>query len=330
MESAAQLIGGIIVVSVFLAGWLACGLFTSRIFKRKKRDPFHGWIVGLVLGPWGVLIAAVLRPQAPEVMRTVQCPHCHAYQDVPAWVTLLDCNQCEHEIEVPPDEKLGTHDRANFAETSGDPKPTEGPMDFMFDPRFRCHYTLGHRAIPDLVAEEGPAFVQRLMTVEGGGFLAEVWRRLATEGGFDPALREEDFSVLGPMQDRKLCLVSDGDRRWAVVFLKMPEVMAPGESEVGTFVWDINAGTVRYFTLEVPMFPAGSVDRLRILCEWSKGNHINYGPVAAADYAQLRDLVLQVVMSGGQAALISSSPSTTDMDAGTAPATDGSPGRPTP
>ena len=328
MESAAQLFGGIIVVSVFLAGWWACGLFTSRIFKRKNRDPFHGWIVGLVLGLGGVLIAAVLRPRAPEVMRTVHCPHCRAYQDVPAWVTLLDCNQCEHEIEVPPDEELGAWDRANFAEMSGDPKPTEGPMDFMSDPRFQCLYTLAHRAIPDLVEEEGTAFVQRLMMVEFGGFLADVWRRLATEGGFDPALREEDFSVVGPKQDPKLCLVADGDRRWAVVFLKMPEVMAPGESEVGTFVWDINAGTVRYFTLEVP-FPAGSVGPLRILCEWSNGNHINYGPVAAADYAQLRDMVLQVVMSGGQAAPSDSSPSTTDMDAGTAPATDGSPG-PTP
>lgn len=169
-------------------------------------------------------------------------------------------------------------------------------MDFMNDPRHQLHYALGHQVIPNLVEEEGTAFVLRLMA-EGGGFLAEGWRHIATDGGFDPGLREQDFSVIGPTQDEDLCLVADGDRRWAVVFLMMPEVMAPLESEVGTLVWEINDGTVRYFTLEVGMSFDGTVGPGRVLCEWQDGNHLNFGDVDVADYAQLRDAVLNVVMA---------------------------------
>ena len=85
MDSAAEIALSIAIVSAWLAGWWACGFFTSRIFKRKNRDPGKGWVVGLIFGIWGVLFATLLQPRLPEVMRTVQCPHCRAYQDVPAW-----------------------------------------------------------------------------------------------------------------------------------------------------------------------------------------------------------------------------------------------------
>ncbi|MFM8528562.1 MAG: hypothetical protein ACKOD2_02605 [Ilumatobacteraceae bacterium] len=169
-------------------------------------------------------------------------------------------------------------------------------MDFMNDPRHQAHYALAHQAIPSLIEEHGTGFMLRLMA-EGAGPLVEGWRRVAVDRGFPADLREEDFSVVGPTQDEELCLVADGDRRWAVLFLMMPEVKAPLESEVGTFVWEINDGTLRYYTLEVGMSFDGSVGPGRILCEWRDGNHLNFGGVDVADFGQLRDAVLGAITS---------------------------------
>ena len=167
-------------------------------------------------------------------------------------------------------------------------------MDFINDPRHQMHYALAHQVIPDLVEEHGSDLILRLMA-DGAGFLEQGWKRLAEDGGFDAGLRDQDFSVVGPAQNQELCVMSDRDQRWAVLFLTMPEVRAPLESEIGTFVWDVTAGIVRYFTLEVEMNFDGSVGPGRVLCEWKDGNHLNYGSLQVGTLEQLRDAVFKVL-----------------------------------
>jgi hypothetical protein len=92
----------IVVVIAYIGFCLLCGYIGSRFCRRKNRDSFKGWLIGLIMGLPGLAIAALLRPRPPEVMRTVQCPHCHTNQDVPVAITLLDCKQCEEEITLAP------------------------------------------------------------------------------------------------------------------------------------------------------------------------------------------------------------------------------------
>jgi hypothetical protein len=166
-------------------------------------------------------------------------------------------------------------------------------MHFMSDPRHRNHYGLAHEILPGIVSESGPQLMIGLMT-KGGGPVAEIWDELSHDAGLSADRRPSDFSVIGPDQDKSLCLYeTPTGSRLAFVFLQMPEVRAPLESEIGTFVWDVESNSVRYFTLEVEMSFDGAVTPNRILCEWSNGNHLNYGPVNAESLADLRDGILR-------------------------------------
>ena len=91
-------IGSIVFIILWLAtNWLF-GFLTSRIFRRKNRDPVKGWVVGFVFGLVGLLISALLPTRSPEVMESIECPRCHFNNEVPASITVLDCGQCDHEI----------------------------------------------------------------------------------------------------------------------------------------------------------------------------------------------------------------------------------------
>jgi uncharacterized membrane protein YeaQ/YmgE (transglycosylase-associated protein family) len=91
----------VLLVIVLIGIQSLWGYGASRIMKRKNRSVGAGWVLGMVLGIVGIGIAAVLRP-SHEATQTVRCPHCNASQEVPEWLTLLDCAQCEQEIRLAP------------------------------------------------------------------------------------------------------------------------------------------------------------------------------------------------------------------------------------
>ena len=167
-------------------------------------------------------------------------------------------------------------------------------MEFINDLRHREHYALAHQVIPEMVEKMGSALFARLMG-DGAGFLKDAWLRRASQEGFDPLPTDKDFDVIGPRQSEDLCVITQGGERYAFVFLVMPQVAAPLESQIGTFVWAFSDEVVRYFTLEVEMSFDGAVGPGRVLCEWRDGNHANYGGVEVSDLAQLRDVVSQVL-----------------------------------
>jgi hypothetical protein len=163
-------------------------------------------------------------------------------------------------------------------------------MEFINDLRHREHYALAHQVIPELIEKMGSVLVAKLMN-DGGDFLRESWLRRASQEGFDPLSSDDDFAVIGPQQDEELCLINlEGEGR-AFLFLVMPQVAAPLESQIGTFVWGFPNEVIRYFTLEVEMSLDGAVGHGRVLCEWRNGNHLNYGGVQVDTLVQLRDAV---------------------------------------
>jgi hypothetical protein len=81
--------------------WLISGIFAASIYSRKGRSGIVGFLAGLLLGPIGVLIAALtspdrahLRRQAVEAGLLRECPHCYELIDSRATV----CPQCHRDV----------------------------------------------------------------------------------------------------------------------------------------------------------------------------------------------------------------------------------------
>ena len=63
--------------------WIACAVITGIIATSKGRDSRHWGLWGLLLGPLGILVAAVLAPDQQELARRAaawgdvrKCPGC--------------------------------------------------------------------------------------------------------------------------------------------------------------------------------------------------------------------------------------------------------------
>ena len=75
----------------------ACGAAGMAIAKSKNRDAGEGLALGLILGIFGVLIAAVLPSKGappPPGLRAIRCPRCNADQNVPIEAVSVECWQC--------------------------------------------------------------------------------------------------------------------------------------------------------------------------------------------------------------------------------------------
>ena len=60
----------IFLLALWIALWIGCGWAASAIMAGKGRDAGAGWALGLILGIFGVLIAAVLPPgDRPRAVR---------------------------------------------------------------------------------------------------------------------------------------------------------------------------------------------------------------------------------------------------------------------
>lgn len=53
--------------------WLLCGMGAAALYQRKGRSWLAAFVVGLLLGPIGVILAALAGPNWAEVQR---CPSC--------------------------------------------------------------------------------------------------------------------------------------------------------------------------------------------------------------------------------------------------------------
>ena len=73
-----------------------CLVAAGIIALRKNRSENLFAVLGLVLGPFGVLAAVLVPPGVPKGMQAVSCPRCNAKQNILAGQTTFECSHCGH------------------------------------------------------------------------------------------------------------------------------------------------------------------------------------------------------------------------------------------
>lgn len=93
------------VALIILLLWIATGLITSGMYERKGGSAVAGFLLGALLGPLGVLIAAIV-PSKPSAKAATEkqdmlqsgkykeCPHCYQAIDTRATV----CPNCKRDV----------------------------------------------------------------------------------------------------------------------------------------------------------------------------------------------------------------------------------------
>lgn len=71
---------------------LPCGIVAGTAYQKKGRDMWLGFIVGVLLGPLGLLLALMSSPDWNTVKR---CPHCRALNGMHRTA----CGECRKGIE---------------------------------------------------------------------------------------------------------------------------------------------------------------------------------------------------------------------------------------
>lgn len=85
--------------------WLISAFVAAIISDRKHTGAATGFLMGLILGVFGILIVALWKPgmpPAPGGMRAVKCPRCNAIQNVGLEAPTFDCWQCHLNVTAPP------------------------------------------------------------------------------------------------------------------------------------------------------------------------------------------------------------------------------------
>ena len=107
---AAYFLAGQFVGSFWYVIWLMCAAGSAAIAQGKGLSPVHGFVVGILLGPIGLLIAVFQRSAAPAAAGTAvpqgvvigqpspvmaaNCPNCHNANQVPATAPQFACGHC--------------------------------------------------------------------------------------------------------------------------------------------------------------------------------------------------------------------------------------------
>jgi hypothetical protein len=84
----------------FVVCWLVCGFVAGIIASKKGYRGAGFFLLGLVLGVFGILWAVAIQPAAPEGMRRVICARCNTRQNVPGGESSYECWQCHANLHV--------------------------------------------------------------------------------------------------------------------------------------------------------------------------------------------------------------------------------------
>lgn len=90
---------------LFVGGTVAllCAFISGYLAKSKNHDFTNWFCLGLLLGPIGLIAAAVSpmgQPHAPRGMVPKSCPRCNARQNIPATSSEYECWQCKTKTSV--------------------------------------------------------------------------------------------------------------------------------------------------------------------------------------------------------------------------------------
>lgn len=77
---------------IWILIWIVCGMAGAALLSRNNSSGL-GCVLGLLLGPIGVIIALVMRETGGR-----RCPHCreHVHQDATV------CPHCQRDLVAPP------------------------------------------------------------------------------------------------------------------------------------------------------------------------------------------------------------------------------------
>jgi predicted RNA-binding Zn-ribbon protein involved in translation (DUF1610 family) len=119
---------------------LVFGAITAAIAQKKNISVGEWFVIGALLGIFGVLIVLLQRPRLPKAppgMQVMRCPRCNAIQNVPETQSAYECWQCKatHRLwgQEPQLELAGP--RGNEHPASRDTKPAAS----MGKDKVRCH-----------------------------------------------------------------------------------------------------------------------------------------------------------------------------------------------
>lgn len=116
---ASYLFAGQFVGLPFFVMWLMCAAGSAAIAHNKWLSPVHGFVVGILLGPIGLLIAIfqrsgvpsssappvpqdVMAPVQPPQLVSAKCTDCQTINQVPADARRFECGRCGTIVERAP------------------------------------------------------------------------------------------------------------------------------------------------------------------------------------------------------------------------------------
>lgn len=85
--------------------WLTWGAIGAYLSQQKGRGPGEGFLLGVVLGPLGLVIEiwqAPKPPKPPTGRRVATCPVCNATQNIKLEAARYECWRCKTHVKTTP------------------------------------------------------------------------------------------------------------------------------------------------------------------------------------------------------------------------------------